>query len=132
MNDSWLASKRNHVLSIVRIVVGFNFMCHGMQKTFGLFGGTRMAPLSLLGVGGAIELAGGLLILLGLLTRPAAFLCSGEMAVAYFKQHAPGGLLPVVNRGELAVVYCFLFLYLVFSGPGPWSLDRFLQRGGRR
>jgi putative oxidoreductase len=79
---------------------------------------------------GIIELVAGALIAVGLLTSIAAFIASGEMAVAYFKQHAPGGFWPTLNGGELAVVYCFVFLYLAFAGPGPWSIDAMLGRGG--
>jgi putative oxidoreductase len=75
-------------------------------------------------VAGMLELVGGLLIILGLFTRPVAFLLSGEMAVAYFMSHAPRGLWPIANGGELAVLYCFIFLYLFTAGPGPWSVDR--------
>jgi len=106
----------------MRIVVGLLFACHGAQKLFGMFGGKGGAQ-GLMMVGGAIELVGGLLIALGLLTRPAAFLSSGMMAVAYFMAHASGGLLPIVNKGELAVIYCFVFLYIFFRGGGVWSLD---------
>jgi putative oxidoreductase len=131
MKGAWLALKQDYALSVMRIVVGLLFTSHGLQKTLGLLGGKPVPPMSLLGLAGIIELVGGLMILLGLLTRPAAFLCCGHMAVAYFKQHAPQGFWPIVNRGELAVLYCFLFLYLIFSGPGAWSLDRLLRRGGK-
>jgi len=130
MRRSLIAAWRGPVLSILRAVAGFTFMAHGLQKTFGLLGGTRLPPASLAGVGGVLELIGGFLIMIGLLTRPTAFILSGEMCVAYFRFHAPGGLWPVQNRGELAILYCFLFFYLVFSGPGPLSLDAVLRRGG--
>ncbi len=83
---------------------------------------------SLAGVGGVLELAGGLLILAGLFTRPVAFILSGEMAFAYFMRHAPRSFWPILNGGELAVLYCFLFLYLAAAGPGPWSLDAVVRR----
>jgi len=106
-------------------------MGHGLQKTLGLLGGTRVPVASLTGVAGYLELIGGILVMVGLLTRPVAFVLSGEMCVAYFLVHARGGLWPVQNHGELAVLYCFVFLYLVFSGPGPLSLDALLHRGGK-
>ena len=120
-------------LSVLRIVSGFLFMAHGMQKLFGFPAGAQPGqrpPLgSTMGVGGVLEFVGGLLLLLGLFTRPVAFVLSGMMAVAYFGWHASGGFWPVVNRGELAVLYCFVFLYFVFAGPGPWSVDHSLRRG---
>jgi putative oxidoreductase len=126
MTGTLLAKWKMPLVSVLRIVAGFLFIAHGTQKLFGIPvappGGT--VPLqSLLGAAGMIELVGGGLLLLGLLTRPAAFLLSGEMAVAYFMQHAPRGFWPIANQGELAVLYCFLFLFFVAAGPGPWSLD---------
>ena len=117
--------------SILRIVVGLMFMLHGAQKLLGFPDAAAKlqphAPL-LLKAAGFIELVVGALIAVGLLTSIAAFIASGEMAVAYFKQHAPGGFWPTLNGGELAVVYCFVFLYLAFAGPGPWSIDAMLGR----
>ena len=110
----------------LRIVAGYCFLLHGLQKIFGVLGGQQQELLSLLGVAGLVELVGGALLAVGLFTRPTAFLASGQMAVAYFLGHVAreGSLLfPVVNRGEPAVLYCFLFLYLAASGPGAWSLD---------
>ncbi len=124
MVDQMMDSIRGYALSVMRAVIGLTFMSHGLQKVFGLLGGKPVALASLVGVSGYIELIGGLLILVGLFTRPAAFFLCGEMAVAYFRQHAPNGLWPIVNHGELAVVYCFVFFYLMFSGAGPLSLDR--------
>ncbi len=117
------------LLSLLRLVVGFTFSLHGWQKLFGLFGGIggHGYPVHLasrLGAAGVIESVGGLLIFLGLLTRPIAFLLCGEMAVAYFTTHAPRSPYPILNGGELAVLYCFIFLYLVAAGHGPFSLDR--------
>lgn len=117
------------LVSVLRIVAGFLFIAHGTQKLFGIPmampGGP--APLqSLAGAAGAIETIGGALLLVGLLTRPVAFLLSGEMAVAYFMMHAPQGFWPLANQGELAVLYCFLFLYFAAAGAGPWSLDALL------
>ena len=130
MADSFLNSLRGYALSVMRMVIGLTFMSHGLQKVLGLLGGKPMPITSLPGFGGYLELIGGILILVGLFTRPAAFVLCGEMAVAYFKSHAPQGLWPIVNHGELAVVYCFVFFYLVFSGAGPLSLDR-VFRGGK-
>lgn len=120
------------VLSILRFVSGALFMLHGTQKMFGFpdaAAGAMGAPLmSKMGLAGLLEVVCGALIALGLLTRIASFLASGEMAVAYFTVHAKGGFWPTMNQGELAVVYCFLFFYFVFSGAGPWSLDALFKR----
>jgi len=114
--------------SLLRIVAGFTFSLHGMQKLLGLFGGMngsggRVAFGSLLWVAGGLELVGGLMIVLGLFTSPVAFILCGEMAVAYFRAHFPHGPFPLVNHGELAVLYCFIFIYLSTAGAGPLSLD---------
>ena len=117
------------LLSVLRIVTAFLFVQHGMQKWLGFPApphGT-IELMSLAGVGGLLELCGGVLLLLGLCTRPAAFLLSGEMAVAYFIAHAPQGFWPLLNRGELAVLYCFVFLFLFAAGGGPWSVDQWLR-----
>jgi putative oxidoreductase len=117
-------------LSVLRIVTGFLFMAHGTQKLLGFPAepGMQQPPLmSLVGLAGVLELFGGALILIGLFTRPVAFVLSGFMAVAYFMAHAPQGFWPILNRGELAVVYCFLFLYLAAAGGGEWSVDRLLR-----
>jgi putative oxidoreductase len=129
MQNEGLKSLQGFFLSIMRIVVGFAYLAHGLQKALGLLGGKQVPLMSLMGVAGYLELIGGALILVGLFTRPVAFVLSGEMAVAYFTQHAPNGLLPIVNHGELAVLYCFIFLYLIFSGAGPVSLDYILSGG---
>ncbi len=113
----------------MRLVVGLMFACHGAQKLFGMFGGKGGAE-GLMMVGGGIELVGGVLMAIGFLTRPAAFLSSGMMAVGYFMAHAPQGPLPIVNKGELAVVYCFVFLYIFFRGPGPFALDNLIFKRG--
>jgi putative oxidoreductase len=107
----------------LRIVGGILFMFHGLQKTFGLFGGREVELMSRLGAAGIIELAGGALIAGGLLTTPVALLASGEMAFAYFLSHFPRGGAPIQNGGELAVLYCFLFLYIATRGGGRLSLD---------
>lgn len=115
--------------SVLRIVVGITFSCHGLQKLFGLFGGHRVSHLfSLFGLAGVLECFGGTLLILGLFTVPVAFLLSGEMAVAYFRAHFPRGFVPIQNGGELAVVYCFVFLYLFVAGGGPLSLDRLIRK----
>ncbi len=121
------------LLSVLRIIVGFLFIWHGTQKFFGF--PPPAQPMSgslppLMMVAGTLELFGGLLILFGLFTRPVAFLLSGLMAVAYFMAHAPQGLLPLQNRGELAVLYSFVFLFLAVAGGGQWSLDHLLWRRG--
>jgi putative oxidoreductase len=117
-------------LSVVRIVVGLLFLEHGTSKYLGFPAEHRpLEPLSMSGAGGLLELFGGALIVLGLFTRPVAFLLSGEMAVAYFYAHFPRNFFPVINGGDAAILYCFVFLYLIFAGGGPWSLDALLARG---
>ena len=114
-----------HLLSVLRIVAAFTFMAHGTQKLFGFpAAGPPFRLMSMLGAAGIIETVGGLLMLLGLFSRPVAFILSGQMAVAYFTQHAPRGTWPLVNGGELAVLYSFLWLYFSAAGPGPLSVDR--------
>lgn len=117
------------ILSIVRIMSGLIFLAHGSAKLLG-FPASDMNPpaMSLPWIAGVIELVAGALITIGLFTRPAAFLASGTMAFAYFLAHAPQSFFPVLNGGDSAILYCFLFLYLVFAGPGPWSIDA--ARGG--
>jgi putative oxidoreductase len=117
-----------YALSLLRIVSGFLFAFHGAQKLLGWFGGNVAATLSLAWFAGILELFGGLLLVLGLFTRPVAFLLSGQMAYAYFTVHGSRGLWPIVNRGELAALYSFIFLYLFTAGAGPWSLDRIWRR----
>src|SRR5690349_14841493 len=117
-----------YVLSVVRIIIGITVISHGAQKLLGAFGGIgghgmKPPPFSLFWFAGVIETIGGLLIILGLFTQPVALLLCGEMAVAYFMVHAPRGLWPIINGGELAVLYCFIFLYLFAAGPGAFSLD---------
>ena len=127
-----LARHSERALVLLRFVAGALFVCHGAQKIFGAFGGmpggATASAGSLPWFAGILELATGALIALGLLTRPAAFLASGLMAVAYFMAHAPQGFWPIQNHGELAVVYCFLFFYLFFRGPGRYSLDYLWRR----
>ena len=116
--------------TLLRILVGFTFMPHGAQKLFGWFRDTpRTVELfSILGLAGTIEFFGGLLILAGLFTRPVAFVAAGEMAVAVFWRHLPRGFWPILNGGELAVLYCFVFLTIWAHGPGPYSLDALIWR----
>lgn len=129
------ASWGPRLLSVLRIVAGLLFMTHGVQK---LFAWPASEPrqavelVSLMGLAGVLETFGGLLIVLGLFTRPVAFVLAGEMAVAYFKAHAPQGFWPLLNHGELPVLYCFLFLYLASAGGGAWSLDALRSPPDRR
>jgi putative oxidoreductase len=119
---------RPRALALLRIIVGFLYLQHGTAKLFHVphvayF--DQLPVLSLIGFAGMLEIVGGLLIILGLFTRPVAFILSGEMAVAYFMEHAPHGhlLMPALNQGEEAVLYCFIFLFLAVAGGGAWSLD---------
>ena len=130
INTSALAAWSPKVLSIFRIVTGLLFIQHGTQKIFS-FPAEARGPFELMtqmGIGGVLELVGGALIILGLFTRPTAFILSGMMAVAYWQFHAPGNLYPTLNGGDAAILYCFVFFYLIFSGPGPWSLDAAVRR----
>ena len=124
-----------YALALLRIVTALVFMPHGMQKLFGFpappEGGLPPA-LSLLWIGAVMEFGGSLLVLIGLYTRAVAFLLSGEMAVAYWMFHAPRGLVPALNGGDAAILFCFIFLLFVFAGPGAWSLDGLLARGAAR
>src|SRR5687767_3528044 len=110
-------------LAVLRIMTALLFMQHGNMKLFGFPAPMEIEFFSLMGLSAVLELFGGLLLLVGLFTRPVAFVLSGFMAVAYFMAHAPQGFFPVLNQGELAVLYCFVFLYFVFAGAGAWSLD---------
>ncbi len=111
------------IYALLRIVAGVLFACHGAQKLFGWFGAAPVsAPLMI--AAGVIELGGGVLIAIGLFTSIAAFVASGEMAVAYFKSHAPNGWVPLANHGELAVLYCFLFLYVAARGSGRFAVRK--------
>jgi len=122
------------LLSVLRIVAAFLFIQFGTGKLFAMPGplvpGGGTVPVgSLAGIAGIIESVGGVLLLLGLFTRPVAFLVAGEMAIAYFHGHAPNGFWPVLNGGHPAVLFCFIWLYLSSAGPGPWSLDALRRRG---
>ena len=121
-----------YVLSVLRIIVALLFLEHGSAKLLGFPAAGTMPALFTLGwFSGAIELIGGALLAAGLFSRTAAFIMSGEMAVAYFMSHAPHSFFPIVNRGDAAVLYCFAFFYLAFAGPGPLSLDALLRRKER-
>lgn len=122
------ANLEAYAYSALRIVTGFLFLFHGLQKLFGMFGGRTVDLLSLRGVAGVIELVGGTLVMLGMFTSPVAFICSGQMAFAYFISHHPQNVWPIMNRGELAALYCFVFLYIAARGAGPLSLDRLLWK----
>jgi putative oxidoreductase len=116
------------VLSVLRIVTALVFMQHGLAKLFGFPEPSHVDHLlSLSGVAGILEAFGGFLLLIGLFTRPVAFILCGEMAVAYFMVHAPHSFFPMLNKGDSAIQFCFVFLYLVFAGAGPWSLDALLR-----
>jgi putative oxidoreductase len=124
--DLWVP----RVLSVLRIVVGLLFLEHGAQKIFGFPPSAAPGPalLSLMGIQGIIEVVGGALIVLGFFTRPVAFILCGDMAVAYFMSHFPNSFFPITNRGDAAILYCFVFLYLAAAGGGPWSLDASRQK----
>jgi putative oxidoreductase len=128
------ASWGPRLLSLLRIVAGLMFMTHGLQKLFAWPANEPQQPvdlISLMGLAGVLETFGGFLIVVGLFTRPVAFVLAGEMAVAYFKAHAPQGFWPLLNHGEPPVLYCFLFLYLAAVGGGVWSLDALRSRPDR-
>lgn len=116
----------SRALAALRIVAGLLFLAHGVIKVFGFPAGAEPGQqelLSLFGIGGLIELITGLLLILGLFTRPAAFIASGQMAVAYWMFHFPSSPYPAVNGGDAAILYCFIFLYIFTAGPGAWSMD---------
>jgi putative oxidoreductase len=120
---------KSHALLLLRVVAGLVFWQHGLEKLFGFAGARPEATLSSIrGIGGILETVGGPLLVFGLFTRPAAFILSGEMAVAYFRAWAPRGFFPIANGGEEATLNAFIFLWLVAAGPGAWSVDAFLQR----
>ena len=121
--DRWLGRHAERIYTLLRIVAGILYACHGAQKLFGAFGGQVMTSNPLMLAAGIIEFGGGLLIAIGLVTSWAAFIASGQMAAAYFMAHAKGGFWPIVNKGELAVLYCFIFLYLAAVGSGKLSID---------
>jgi len=118
----------DHVYCIARLIIGLMFACHGGQKLLGFPAGGHGGAEGLMLVGGIIELVCGFLIAFGLLTRIAAFFAAGEMAVGYFMMHAKMGFFPIVNKGELAVAYCWFFLFVLFYGPGRWSIDALMRK----
>ncbi len=119
-----LAKFEPYAYALLRIVAGLLFLFHGLQKLFGLYGGHVVPLTSQAGVAGVIELVGGTFVMLGLFTAPVAFICSGEMAVAYFQAHFPRAFWPVQNQGELAALYCFVFLFIATRGSGIWAVQR--------
>jgi len=125
-----LTSWTPRMLSVLRIMTGLLFLEHGTGKLLGFPPSDHAAPtlFSLMGLQGALELVGGFLILIGLFTRPVAFVLAGDMAVAYFMAHAPKSFFPTLNGGQLAILFCFVFLYLAFAGGGEWSADEQLAR----
>ena len=130
-SDSFHTTWTPRILSVMRIIVAFLLIAHGAQKLFGFLAPPGMpgpALLTQIGIGGLLEFFGGGLLLIGLFTRPVAFILSGMMAVAYFQMHAPGGFWPLQNKGELAVLYCFVFLFISVAGGGEWSVDRLWRR----
>ena len=126
MNAESLNRYSPYALAVLRIIAALLFIAHGSQKLFNfppLPGGALPPPFSLFWIGAILEFAGGLLILIGLFTRPVAFILAGEMAVAYWIVHAPKNVFPAVNGGDAAILFCFIFLLFMFSGPGAWSVD---------
>lgn len=133
--DSFFVIWSPRIRSVLRIIVGLLFMQHGLMKLFAWPPSEMFAKpveiMSLIGVAGVLEVAGGALITLGLLTRVTAFVLSGQMAVAYFMAHASRSFFPALNGGEAAVLYCFVFLYFAVAGAGVWSLDQAFRSGAR-
>jgi putative oxidoreductase len=125
--DRWLGRHSERAYALFRFVAGFLFACHGAQKLFGVLGGKVVTSQPLYLTAGIIELAGGILIAVGLLASWAAFVASGQMAFAYFMAHAPQGFWPILNKGELAALYCFAFLYVATRGAGRYSVDALLR-----
>lgn len=126
LTSSSAARWQPQLLAVLRIVTGLTFMAHGIIKLFGFPAGAQPGQqeiMTLMGIGGILETVGGALIILGLFTRPTAFILSGMMAVAYWMFHAPASPYPAVNGGDAAILFSFIFLYLVAAGPGAWSLD---------
>ncbi|HLF83370.1 MAG TPA: DoxX family protein [Blastocatellia bacterium] len=129
--EKWLGKYSAFLYALMRIIVGALFACHGAQKLFGVLGGTKQTETLML-TAGVIEFFGGILIAVGLFTGYAAFIASGQMAVAYFTRHYPGGFWPILNRGELAVLFCFVFLYIASRGSGILSIDALFGKAKRR
>jgi putative oxidoreductase len=129
--DRWLSRHSELVYALMRILAGVLFACHGFQKIFGAFGGTAKASGVLIFAAGIIESVCGSLVAIGLWAGHAAFISAGEMAVAYFLKHASMGFWPILNKGELAVLYCFVFLYIASKGSGALSVDALSRRRSR-
>lgn len=121
--EKWLGPHRSSIYVLLRVVAGLAFAQHGAQKLFGLLGGTAQPLMSQTGLAGIIEFVGGIMMAMGLFASPIAFLASGEMAWAFFQQHFPRGFWPIQNGGELAVLYCFIWLFVAATGSGKWSID---------
>jgi putative oxidoreductase len=130
--DRYLGRYSEVLYTALRVVAGLMFAVHGAQKLLGALGGQKVPLASLFGLAGLIELVGGLLIAIGLFTSWAAFIAAGEMAVAYFMVHFPQGFWPIQNKGELAVLYCFVFLYMASRGGGRYSVDASMRGAARR
>jgi len=129
VSTSFDTTARSVTHALLRVVTGLLFAQHGAQKLFGWLGGQQVESwMSMMGVAGVLEFFGGILIILGLFTRPVAFILSGEMAAAYFMAHLPRGFWPVVNQGESAALFCFIFLFFAAHGAGRWSLDEAIAR----
>lgn len=126
--ERWLGKYSDSLYAVMRVVVGLLFACHGAQKLFGVLGGHSQLANPTLLAAGVVEFVGGGLVALGLRAGYAAFVASGQMAVAYFTAHAPSGFWPIVNRGEPAVLYCFVFLYVASRGSGPLSVDALTRK----
>jgi putative oxidoreductase len=121
--DRWLSKYSDSIYAFMRLMVGLLFACHGVQKLFGMLGGESQVSNPMLLAAGIIEFVGGGFVAIGLWTSYAAFIASGEMAAAYFVAHAAKGFWPILNKGEVAVLYCFVFLYIASKGSGPLSVD---------
>jgi putative oxidoreductase len=129
--EKWLGKYSNFFYALLRIVAGVLFACHGAQKLFGVLGGQKQEATMMI-IAGVIEFVGGILIAVGLFAGYAAFLASGQMAIAYFTRHSPEAFWPIQNRGELAVLYCFVFLYIASVGSGILSIDAIIAKTRRR
>lgn len=129
--EKWLGKYSSFFYALMRIIAGALFACHGAQKLFGVLGGTKQTETMMVAAG-VIEFFGGILIAVGLFAGYVAFIASGQMAVAFFTRHYPAGFWPIVNRGELAVLYCFVFLYIASRGSGILSIDALFGKAKRR
>jgi putative oxidoreductase len=129
--DRWLRKNSDVLYAVMRLMVGLLFACHGVQKLFGMLGGQSQVSNPVLLAAGIIELVGGGLVAIGLWTSYVAFIASGEMAVGYFIAHAAKGYWPILNKGELAVLYCFVFLYIASRGSGALSVEAMAKKNNR-